>query len=185
MLRFKEMDKNCYSATVAKVQVSASPGDSQQSGQGPAGRMSVSPHSGRTFAYICKETILFLKLEKNILNNAHVYYIYLEIFVIQKCSSLSCEAGVCGVCLCADVWSPLPAFTLAASASSPLARAGQVTLHCSTWQHPPSCQPAAGNRTWHCYGQVPVITKPVMSCVLSVIQTVHVQSSLILSCQPF
>ena len=76
------MDKNVTLANVAKVQVSASPGDSQQPGQCPAGRMSVSPHTGRTFAYICKETILSLKLQKNILNNAHIYYIYLKIFVI-------------------------------------------------------------------------------------------------------
>ena len=50
--------------------------------------------------YIYMETKYFTKLYKNIWNNPHVYCIYLEIFVILKCSSLSCEAGVC---LCADV----------------------------------------------------------------------------------
>ena len=77
------MDKNCYSATVAKVQVSASPGDSQQSGQGPAGRMSVSPHSGHTtrwnVGYICMN---YFKLYENISNNPHLYYFHLEILVI-------------------------------------------------------------------------------------------------------
>ena len=49
---------------------------------------------------ICTETNYFTKLQKIKSNNPHVYSIYLEIFVILKCSSLSCEAGVC---LCADV----------------------------------------------------------------------------------
>ena len=123
--------KKCYSATVAKVQVSAS--RAVVSSQASVQRVACPCHGtlGAHWIHLHGNQVFY----KNIWNNPHVYSIYLEIFVILKCSSLSCEAGVC---LCADVWSPLPAFTLAASASSPLGWAGQGRSHdCSAWQHRP------------------------------------------------